>query len=199
MLADKYVTADSPYRGSASPPLHEQVMKFRKALSVFNSHKNGHIHGLSFFEKTQPRQSSAAILTSLQSFVISLADSPYWIRPVWFGLKWALRRERARPAIGGKASRQRLFHSSVKPYSGGKYAALFACRRLLYSASRRSRDTPQGSVFWALHPFLFISSGRGALPHLIPWHHDIAADKKKLVCCKKKDIGRYTDKCRVRF
>jgi len=35
MLADTEVTADPPYRGSASPPLHEQVVKFRKARSIF--------------------------------------------------------------------------------------------------------------------------------------------------------------------
>jgi len=37
MLADWRISADSPYRGSASPPLHEQVVKFRKARSIFKS------------------------------------------------------------------------------------------------------------------------------------------------------------------
>jgi len=60
MLADKYVTADPPYRGSASPPLHEQVVKFRKALSIFNSQKNGYI-------KFRPlRASDALIRTDLR-------------------------------------------------------------------------------------------------------------------------------------
>jgi hypothetical protein len=35
----------------------------------------------------------------------------------------------------------------------------FACRRLLCSASRTSRDTPQSSIAWTLHASLFISRG----------------------------------------
>src|SRR5687768_13743935 len=36
---------------------------------------------------------------------------------------------------------------------------LFACRRLLCSASRTSRDTPQSSIVWTLHTSLFIFRG----------------------------------------
>jgi len=32
---------------------------------------------------------------------------------LWYELKWALRRERARPATEGKASRQRFFHTGA--------------------------------------------------------------------------------------
>ena len=35
----------------------------------------------------------------------------------------------------------------------------FACRRLLCSASRTSRDTPQSSIAWTLHASIFISRG----------------------------------------
>src|SRR5688500_1970779 len=58
---------------------------------------------------------------------------------------------------------------------------LFACRRLLCSASRTSRDTPQSSIVWTIIPLIptfphspgvamrAVSAGAGAPPVVRPW------------------------------
>jgi hypothetical protein len=62
-----------------------------------------------------------------------------------------------RPKAKHRVSDSHLHRSS--PTAVENMPLYFACRRLLCSAPRTSRDTPQSSIAWTLHASLFIFRG----------------------------------------
>jgi hypothetical protein len=99
----------------------------------------------------------------------------------WYGL----RRLCARSELASRLeAKHRASDSPIHRSPLQRWATLplyFACRRLLCSASRTSRDTPQSSIFWTIIPLIptfphspgvalrAVLAGAGASPLVRPW------------------------------